>query len=204
MRITQVSQANIVRPIQKQPSEANEEKKQKEHPIASNLEKEVYKPSEKEVKQPGAYGNMSEKERNNIIAELKKETEKLYNSLKTVVEKLLQQQGFSFQDFQDGEIDLRDIEVDDETRAEAAVQVADDGPLGAEAVSERIVKFAIALSGGDPSRLETIKKAIDAGFDVVKDIVGELPEVSLKTYDLIFEKLDKWDQEKNENKSDSK
>lgn len=204
MRITQVSQANIVRPIQKQPSEANEEKKQKEHPIASNLEKEVYKPSEKEVKQPGAYGNMSEKERNNVIAELKKETEKLYNSLKTVVEKLLQQQGFSFQDFQDGEIDLRDIGVDDETSAEAAAQVADDGPLGAEAVSERIVKFAIALSGGDPSRLETIKKAIDAGFDAAKDIVGELPEVSLKTYDLIMDKLDKWGQEKNENKSDSK
>src|SRR5690554_2120369 len=113
MRISQVSQANIVRPLPKQSIEANEEKKQKEHPIASKSEKEVYKPSEKEAKKPVAYGSMSEKERNNVIAELKKETEKLYNSMKTLIEKLLQQQGFSLQDFQKGEIYLLDIEVDD-------------------------------------------------------------------------------------------
>lgn len=204
MRITQVPKANIVRPLPKQSSEAIEGQKQKNHPIASKPEKEVYKHVQKEEKRRGAYGNMSEKERNNVIAELKKETEKLYNSMEKLVEKLLKQQGFSFQDFQNGEIDLRDIEVDEKTRTKAADAVADDGPLGAEAVSERIVKFAIALSGGDTSRLETIKKAIDAGFDAVKDIVGELPEVSLQTYDLIMDKLDKWDQEKIENKSNPK
>lgn len=204
MRITQVSQAKIVRPLPKHSSIADDEKKQKEYQIVTKSEKEVYKATQKEEKKPGAYGNMSEKERNKVIVELKKETEKLYNSMEKLVEKLLNQQGFSFQDFQNGKIDLRDIEVDEKTRAKAADAVADDGPLGAEAVSERIVKFAIALSGGDTSRLETIKKAIDDGFDAVKDLVGELPEVSLQTYDLIMDKLDKWDNKKIENESNPK
>jgi uncharacterized coiled-coil protein SlyX len=200
MEITRVSQPNIIRTLPKQSSESDEVKNQKDLPIAAKEEKEVYIPTQKEEKQTGAYGNMTEKERNNVIAELKKESEKLYDSMKTLIEKLLNKQGFSYEDFEKGQIDLRELEVDDETRAEAAAAIAEDGPFGAEAVSERIVQFAMALSGGDPSRLEIIKKAINDGFGAVKDIVGELPEVSLKTYDLIMEKLNKWEQEKIENK----
>ena len=195
MEIARASKVNIVRPISKHDT-LTKEKPLKEHTASEDQKKDRYEPSVKEEKQQGAYSNMTEKEREKVIAELKKETEKLYDSMKKLVEKLLKQQGLTFQDFLDGEVNLKEIEIDEDIKAKAATLIADDGPLGAEAVSDRIVKFAIALSGDDPSRLETIKKAIDDGFEAVKNIIGELPDISVRTYDLIMEKLNRWEEEK--------
>ena len=71
--------------------------------------------------------------------------------------------------------------------------IAEDGEFGVNAVSDRIVAFAIAISGGDKSKLNTLKAAIDEGFQAVKDIMGgALPDISSKTYDEIMRKLDEW------------
>lgn len=138
---------------------------------------------------------MTQEERSNYIEELKQKSEKHFESLKNLVRKMLEKQGYTFQDIHDGKIDWDTFEVDDETRAEAAANVADDGPFGAEATSNRIVKFAIALSGGDPDKLGILRGAIDEGFSAVKEIFGELPEVSKRTYDMIYDKLEIWEKE---------
>lgn len=123
------------------------------------------------------------------IEKLRAESEKAFESLRRLVEQLLQRQGYSARSVQAGFEELR---VDETARAEAAALIADDGPLGAEAVSNRIVEFAIAISGGDKSKVEQLKGAIEEGFRQVREMLGGLPEVSVKTYDLVMKKLDNW------------
>ncbi len=139
------------------------------------------------------YGKYINKNAQVSIEKLREESEKAYDSLKQIVIKLLVRQGYSVERLKSGEID--NLEVDEAARNEAAGLIADDGPLGAEAVSSRIVEFAKAISGGDKSKLGMLREAVDEGFNQVKNILGVLPEVSLKTYDLIMEKLDKWENE---------
>ena len=127
------------------------------------------------------------------IESLKAESEEAYRSLKDIVVKLLEKQGYCTEALQTKDLD--NVVVDEITRAEAAALIAEDGPLGAEAVSDRIVQFAMAISGGDKTKMSLLKGAIDKGFNEVKNMLGQLPEVSLKTYDLILEKLDRWEQD---------
>jgi hypothetical protein len=125
------------------------------------------------------------------IAALKEESEKAYESLRRLVIELLEKQGYSVQDVKNE--GLKALEIDETTRMEAAALIAEDGPLGIEAVSDRIVDFAIAISGGDKSKLPEIRGAIEEGFRQVKNMLGDLPEISLRTHDLIMEKLDRWE-----------
>lgn len=125
------------------------------------------------------------------IAALKEESEKAYESLRRLVIELLEKQGYSVQDVKNE--GLKALEIDETTRMEAAALIAEDGPLGVDAVSDRIVDFAIAISGGDKSKLPEIRGAIEEGFRQAKNMLGDLPEVSLRTHDLIMEKLDRWE-----------
>lgn len=153
--------------------------------------KEFYTPSkQKNVK------NMSSEEKTQHIEKLRQDADKHFESLKNLVAKMLEKQGYTFQDLQEGNVDWKSLEADEETRLAAAAAVAEDGPYGAEAVSDRLVNFAIALSGGDVDKLGLLRGAIDQGFEAVKDVFGELPEVSVRTYDLIQEKLTAWETEK--------
>ncbi|AOM82523.1 hypothetical protein BBEV_1155 [Salisediminibacterium beveridgei] len=158
--------------------------------IKQKQSSEVYTPSERPpVKE------MTEEERNEYIDELRQKSEYHFESLKNLVRKMLEKQGNTFQDIHDGKIDWETFEVDDETRAEAAAAIADNGPYGAEATSNRIVNFAVALSGGNPDKLAILRDAINDGFSAVKDIFGDLPEVSERTYTLVHDKLDAWEKE---------
>lgn len=68
--------------------------------------------------------------------------------------------------------------------------------MSPEKVSDRIVEFAKAISGGDKSKIDTLRDAIEKGFaEAARVLGGELPEVSQKTYDLVMQKLDTWAQE---------
>ena len=124
------------------------------------------------------------------LARLWAETDRATEALRSLVEKLIAGQGKTWEGLLSGE---QSLEVDESTRAQAAALVADDGPMGVEAVSDRIVDFAIALSGGDVSKLETLREAIDKGFAAAKEMLGgTLPEISSRTYDAVMEKLHQW------------
>jgi len=128
------------------------------------------------------------------IAKLREKSEEAYKSLRIIVTQLLERQGYTVEKLESKDPDYQ-IEVDETARKEAAELIADDGPLGAEAVSDRIVDFALAISGGDKTRVEKLKEAVDIAFKEVEQKLGTLPEVSQKTYDLIMEKLDRWAEE---------
>ncbi|MCR3920904.1 MAG: hypothetical protein NUK65_00070 [Firmicutes bacterium] len=134
------------------------------------------------------YGKVIGKADQVTIDKIRAESEKTYESLRRLVEQLLERQGSTME-----KISHRDIVVDEEVRIEASALIADDGPLGAENMSNRIVDFAKAISGGDKSKIGAIREAIEEGFSQVSAVFDGLPDVSQRTYDLVMEKLAAWE-----------
>ena len=127
------------------------------------------------------------------IKRLMKESERTYQQLIDIVENLLKRQGYYVEKLGHADVEqVEHVEIDGIAVNEAQELIGIDGELGAEKTSERIFKFAVAISGGDKSKLEDLKKAITQGFEAVGEIIGELPEVSKETYRLVMEKLDVW------------
>lgn len=136
------------------------------------------------------------------ISMLYEESEKAYDGLRRIVDDLLKRQGITLDKLGKGnyadkikedKLKGRMVKIDAQAKKEAAYMIGPNGPLNAENTSDRIVKFAKAISGGDKNKLDELKDAIKQGFDAVKEIFGELPELSQNTYDLVMEKLDKWE-----------
>ena len=83
--------------------------------------------------------------------------------------------------------------IDAETVKNAQLSIAEDGEWGVNAVSDRLFEFAKAISGGDKSKLDTIKAAIDKGFaQAGQAFNGTLPDICHKTYEATIKKLDDW------------
>lgn len=86
------------------------------------------------------------------------------------------------------------VEVDEATRLEAQEMISEDGYYGVKQTSERILNFAKAISGGDPSKIETLRDAVKKGFaEVEKMFGGELPQISKDTYDAVMKGFDEWE-----------
>lgn len=125
------------------------------------------------------------------IDDLKKISDRSHSYLKQLIEDLISRQGKTVSLLSN----KSPVTIDETTRKEANKLIDKDGPLGIKAVSDSIVDFAKALSGGDKSKLDTLKKAIDKGFKAAEQVLGKLPTISRETYDQIMEKLDNWENE---------
>ena len=112
-----------------------------------------------------------------------------YEVLRGLVTSMLKEQGIEFKVL-DGE---KEINISELSQEEAVELVAEDGYFGVDQTSQRIVDFAIAVAGGDPSRLAAIKEGVEDGFnEALKAFGGSLPEISYDTLDAVMEKLDTW------------
>lgn len=126
-----------------------------------------------------------------LIAEAEKRTQ----SLRNLVEKMMMKQGKSYDDATDIYAQLREgtLEVDPETRAQAQKDIAEDGYWGVDKTSERMLSFAKALAGGDPSKANEMIEAVKKGFEeATKAWGGELPEISKRTLEATLGKLEDW------------
>ncbi|MFA5634569.1 MAG: hypothetical protein WCX60_02635 [Anaerovoracaceae bacterium] len=126
------------------------------------------------------------------IASLKSMAEQANENLRRIVEQLILKQGKSHKIFQvrgfshQGEASTKDIE-------EARLAISEDGEFGVKAVSDRLVEFAKSVSGGDKSKYEELKGAIDQGFQAAKEALGGyLPDISHETYRETMRKLEIW------------
>ena len=129
------------------------------------------------------------------IDRLVEEANKRTQSLRDLVQKMLMKQGQTFDEFTDIFSLLREgkVEVDPETRAQAQKDIAEDGYWGVEQTSDRLVSFAKALSGGDPSKADEMIKAVQKGFEeATKAWGGELPDISKRTLEATIKKMDTW------------
>ncbi|MBR5338028.1 MAG: hypothetical protein IK152_08580 [Lachnospiraceae bacterium] len=132
------------------------------------------------------------------VQQMLEEAESKTEQLRSLVEKMMGKQGLTLAKADDMWSFLAngDFTVDEETRAQAQKDIAEDGYWGAEATSERILSFAMALTGGDPDKIEDMKDAFIKGFKEATKAWGkELPELSQQTYDKVMEKFDAWSKE---------
>ena len=155
----------------------------------------VYEKSEETNK--STYSSKNPKVDQATIDKLKADAEARYSQLASLVEKLMTKQNETaqFANLSDlmKAVQSGQVEVDPEVVEQAKKDVAEDGYWGVEQTAERIVSFAKALTGGDASKVEEMRKAIDKGFGAAaKDWGDDLPEISQKTYDRINEMLDDW------------
>lgn len=128
-----------------------------------------------------------------VIAQLRKDAEARLQQLQSLVQQLISKQAGVNADANDLWNMLREgkVEVDPETRAQAQADIAEDGYWGVNATSDRIIDFAMALTGGDKSKLGNMLDAFKKGYEQAeKTWGGELPEISQKTYDAVLEKFD--------------
>lgn len=129
------------------------------------------------------------------VQRLKADHERRTQSLKELVERMLLKQGKAYTEGTNIFALIREgkLEVDPETRLQAQKDIADDGYWGVEQTSNRLVSFAIALSGGDPSKADLMIEAVKKGFEEAERIWGgKLPDISYKTLEAVIKKLEAW------------
>lgn len=117
------------------------------------------------------------------------------SSFREMVKSMIEKQGLNYNDvlkaLKNGEEPV--ITIDAETKAKATEAISENGYWGVNKTSERMLEFAKTLSGGDPSKIETLREAFKQGFEKAKEAFGgELPEISQKTYDKVMEGFDAW------------
>jgi len=127
------------------------------------------------------------------IAQLQKEADDALAPLRRMVEDLLKSQGLTFNASKAGNSAVKLVKITPEIQAEAQKLVGDGGEFSVENTSDRIVDFAKAISGGDKSKLEALRAAIQKGYEDAKEAFGgSLPDISQKTLDMTMKKLDDW------------
>lgn len=128
------------------------------------------------------------------INKLKAEADKRNASLRNLVEKMLLKQGTTFSDAGMYQL-LREgkVEVSDDVRLKAKQDIQEDGYYGVKQTSDRLVSFAKALTGGDPSKADEMIEAVKKGLDeATKAWGGKLPDICGQTIDVTIEKLEEW------------
>ena len=159
----------------------------------------VYEPS----KNSTSSSKKSGKANSAMIAQLKADADARLSQLKGIVEQLISKQGKAadnasmWSQFRQGILD-GSITVDEATAKQAAEDISEDGYWGVKQTSERILDFAKALSGGDASKAEELRKAVEKGFkEAAKLWGGDLPEISQQTHDAVMKGFDQWIKEAN-------
>lgn len=148
----------------------------------------TYEPSEEGKQSAKTYTQNTE-----LVNQLKLDAETRTQNLQSLVQKLMSQQATTYGNATDIWSFLREgkFTVDPETKAQAQADIAEDGYWGVEKTSDRIVSFATALTGGDPSKLDSMIDAFKKGFaQAEKTWGGELPEISQKTYGAVLQKFE--------------
>lgn len=88
---------------------------------------------------------------------------------------------------------FENLKVDQATINQAKKDTAEDGYWGVKQTSDRIVDFAKALSGGDPSKADELLNAFKKGFEQATRAWGDkLPQLCQDTYDAVVEKFTAW------------
>lgn len=139
-----------------------------------------------------------------LIAKLKADADQHTAQFKSLVEKMMTQQGSTL-----GKADSMwkflaggKFTVTPDVKAQAQADIAEDGYWGVNKTSDRIVDFAKALTGGDPDKIETMRKAFEKGFKQATGSWGkDLPDISNRTYSAVMDKFDKWAEEAAEKNS---
>lgn len=153
----------------------------------------VYEKSDNDKKTENTNG----KSNSAIVAQLKADAEARRNQLMDIVRQSLNGQANKAFTAETGLKSIfENLQVDADTIAQAKADIAEDGYWGVEQTSDRILEFAKALSGNDPSKANDMLEAFKKGYEKATKAWGDtLPDISQKTYDAVVEKFNKWAEE---------
>lgn len=129
----------------------------------------------------------------NLINKLKADADARTAQLRSLVEKMMSGQTNAYGKANDIWQFLREgkFTVDPATKAQAQADIAEDGYWGVKQTSQRILDFATALTGGDPSQIEKMRNAFKKGYEQAeKTWGGKLPDISQQTYDAVMKGFD--------------
>lgn len=134
------------------------------------------------------------------IESLKAHVDAKLSQLKDTVKQLIEKQGLKFEDvlkaIDEGKGQEIQIPIDEETRLKAQEEISEDGFWGVNQTADRILEFAKTISGGDKSKYDLIKGAIEEGYSEAKKAFGDtLPEISEKTLERVLKGLEEWKNE---------
>ena len=155
--------------------------------------------AQSEKKQVDAYepsaDKVSYKMDADTVNQLKADLEQQKSRFLTSVKDMLTKQGVKVAEG-DGiwkQIAQGKFKVDDETAAAAKEATSENGFWGVKQTSERFIKYAKALTGGDPAKAQAMKEAFQKGYkEAEKAWGGSLPELSQQTYDATMKLFDDW------------
>lgn len=153
----------------------------------------VYEKSDNDKKTENTNG----KSNSAIVAQLKADAEARRNQLVDIVRQSLNGQANKAFTAETGLKSIfENLQVDEDTIVQAKADIAEDGYWGVEQTSDRILEFAKALSGNDPSKANDMLEAFKKGYEKATKAWGDtLPDISQKTYDAVVEKFNKWAEE---------
>lgn len=96
-----------------------------------------------------------------------------------------------------------DLCIDAKDQQAAKEAIAPGGAWSPETVANNILDMAKALSGGDVSKLELLKDAVEKGFAAAeKTWGGKLPSITDETHELIMKGFDEWAKEGQKNNTE--
>lgn len=138
-----------------------------------------------------------------IVAQMKADAEARQNQLMDIVRQTMKGQGNALATADDVWKFLAsgNFTVSEAARAKAQEDISENGYWGVKQTSDRILEFAKALAGDDPSKAESLFAAFKKGFEQATGTWGkELPKLCQDTYKAVEEKFQAWI---NEGKSSS-
>lgn len=161
----------------------------------------VYEKSTQESDTKASYkvNKMSAEDREALVQQLKQDQENRQNQLLDIVNKMISGQASTFGQATFGSVDddfwkflaKGDFTVDEETKAQAQKDIADDGYWGVEQTASRIFDFASALAGDDVDQMKKMQEAFTKGFKEAEKVWGnKLPDISYKTQDAVSKKFE--------------
>ncbi len=120
-------------------------------------------------------------DRKAVIAQLKSDTEQRMAQMQSLVTKMFAKQGITIGT------------ADADTIAQAKEDISEDGYWGVNQTSDRLLDFAVALSGGDEEKMKKMVSAVEKGFkEATKSWGKDLPSISNDTYSATMKKFDQW------------
>jgi hypothetical protein len=127
------------------------------------------------------------------LAAMLEESDRKAQAIIDLIRPMVEQQGLNFSRVVSGE---QRLTADPEAIDAAKAAIADGGEFSVQKTAERILSFAKAVIGADPSKLDAIRAAVEKGFHDAADFLGgSLPEISQKTFETVQAQFDRWKKE---------
>lgn len=119
------------------------------------------------------------------------------DAFEKMVNALFKKQGIQYNEAKGMKANLEELiasgGVSEADKLAAQQAISEDGEWGVSKTAERILDFAKALSGGDPSKIETLRAAVEKGFKEAESTWGgKLPDICQQTYDKVMKGFDDW------------